>query len=407
MAGCGQSESESSSPAEVPVLPAQDELPASEEEPAPGPREAPDFGLGDDEIEALEALGYVDSAPAENPELRGAQGGSGAAPGVNLYSSRHRASAVLTDLDGEVVHRWEDEDPQTSWMHVEPLRGGDLLALARDHHLTRHRRDSSIVWRTRLRGHHDLAVQADGRILVLVRQTQRYTFDGRRLPILADGIATLTSAGEVESTVDLFPLLRSYVSSRRIDRIRSRLGTTSARELARPGSTADVLHTNSIEVLHRPIPGIAPLGSILLSVRELNRLFVLDPALEEVLWTFGEGELQGQHDATQLEGGTILVFDNGVRRNQSRVLEIDPVRREIVWTYEHPDLFTQLRGGAQKLPNGNVLITESDSGHALEVNLAGEVVWEFWNPDLRGSPPERAVIYRLNRYSPSFLGVPR
>ena len=116
--------------------------------------------------------------------------------------------------------------------------------------------------------------------------------------------------------------------------------------------------------------------------------------------------LDGQHDAKQLENGHLLVFDNGLRRRRdSRVFEINAATGEIVWRYEHEDFYTNLRGGAQRLHSGNTLITESDSGHAFEVNRAGEIVWEFWNPDIRGagSRAERGVIYRMNRFSREYF----
>ncbi|HJP05426.1 MAG: hypothetical protein QGG67_07840 [Gammaproteobacteria bacterium] len=46
------------------------------------------------------------------------------------------------------------------------------------------------------------------------------------------------------------------------------------------------------------------------------------------------------------------------------------------------------------LPNGNTLITESDRGRLLEVSPAGEIVWEYVNPD-RGGPD--------NTYSPALM----
>ena len=53
---------------------------------------------------------------------------------------------------------------------------------------------------------------------------------------------------------------------------------------------------------------------------------------------------------------------------------------------------------AERLPNGNTLITESDKGRAFEVTHAGEVVWEFWNPVILDG--KRARIYRLVRHTP-------
>jgi hypothetical protein len=75
-----------------------------------------------------------------------------------------------------------------------------------------------------------------------------------------------------------------------------------------------------------------------------------------------------------------------------------------VWRYEHPEFFYRLRGSAQTLPNGHVLVTESDKGHAFEVTRDGTRVWEFWNPDvIDGDTPTRGVIYRLIRYPLDYL----
>jgi hypothetical protein len=83
------------------------------------------------------------------------------------------------------------------------------------------------------------------------------------------------------------------------------------------------------------------------------------------------------------------------------VLELDPVRREIVWEYgSAPEqrFFSAKRGGSQKLPNGNVLITDSESARAFEVTPEGDVVWEFLNPEREGD--KRAAIYRMTRHEP-------
>jgi hypothetical protein len=99
-----------------------------------------------------------------------------------------------------------------------------------------------------------------------------------------------------------------------------------------------------------------------------------------------------------LPDGHILVFDNGVRRKYSRVLEVDPASGEIVWEYrgEVPELFySEARGSAQRLPNGNTLICESDRGRAFEVTPGGEIVWLWKNPDIQGG--RRSTVYRMTR----------
>jgi hypothetical protein len=94
--------------------------------------------------------------------------------------------------------------------------------------------------------------------------------------------------------------------------------------------------------------------------------------------------------------GNILLFDNGgyggysaptpecpdvrgaARRHYSRVLEFNPVTLEKVWEYVitfGPDnglfmadrFFSALVSSAQRLPNGNTLITEGLGGRIFEV----------------------------------------
>ena len=77
------------------------------------------------------------------------------------------------------------------------------------------------------------------------------------------------------------------------------------------------------------------------------------------------------------------MFDNGLARNWSRVVELDPASGEIVWEFRgdpQTSFHTAICGAAQRLPNGNTLITDSDSARVIEVAGDGEIVWEFRSP---------------------------
>ena len=358
----------------------------------------------------LEALGYMPTTPTDNPEQRGVTAtDDSAARGVNLYSSRRRATAHLTDVAGQVLHEWHADDAHPeghSWMHVEPVGDGAILALTKDHNVAKLDRDSQLIWRTELRAHHDLAVHEDGRVFVLAREPRELEHGGATLPVLADEIVILSAGGEVLETMPLVPVMAEHLPQTRLAAIARVKDEWPESRLMRPGGVADVLHTNSIAFLEQDIEGVAPKGSLLLSFRSANRIAILDVRASRVLWIWGAGELQRQHDATQLANGNILLFDNGPGRGHSRVLEVDPKSNEIVWSYGGPELYTELRGGAQELRNGNILITESDRGHAIEVTRDGEIVWEFWNPEVHGTDPvERDVIYRLNRFPRALFGI--
>ncbi len=358
-----------------------------------------------DTLDSLRALGYLDSVPTDNPEDRGVtllRGG--AYYGMNLLSSRHKATAHLVDMEGEIHHNWRDPGAR-QWMHAELQPNGDLLAVTKDTFLTRLDSDSKVRWRLRLRAHHDFAVARDGRILALSRRHSTEVFPGfGKLPVLEDTLVWISPTGKILSERSLLDLVKHMIPEARLEVLHGAVKKKAPwRRLTLPEYPGDLTHANSVEFLDSPIDGIAPAGAIMISIRELNRVVIVDASLRKLLWVWGAEQLEGQHDATQLENGNILVFDNGVRRERSRVLEIDPKSRTVVWSYAHPKLFTRLRGAAQMLPNGNVLITESDSGHAIEVTREKKVVWEFWNPEVRTDRgrAERDAIYRLVRYPPS------
>jgi outer membrane protein assembly factor BamB len=125
---------------------------------------------------------------------------------------------------------------------------------------------------------------------------------------------------------------------------------------------------------------------------------VIDWDAKKVVWAWGQGEVSGPHDAVVLPSGNFLLFDNGLGRGWSRIVELDPKTRKIVWEYRAPQqesFYSQTRGANQRLPNGNTLIAQSDSGRAFEVTRDGEIVWEFLNPNL--SEGKRGALVRLRR----------
>ena len=137
--------------------------------------------------------------------------------------------------------------------------------------------------------------------------------------------------------------------------------------------------------------------------------YSMDPALKAL------GAIIGPHHAHIIPKGmpgegNVLVFDNGgaggfgdpnpgapdgtwnALRDCSRVLEINPVTLELVWEFtaltqgypcEGEDMsrfYSRYKSAAQRLPNGNTLITESHCGRIFEVTPECEVVWEYISP---------------------------
>ena len=168
---------------------------------------------------------------------------------------------------------------------------------------------------------------------------------------------------------------------------------------------------------------------VIISSRQSSIVAIIDRA-GYVVWQIGPdfsasaalrgiGQIIGQHHAHLIPpglpgAGNVMIFDNGgssgygapsaiaptglgiYARSVSRVIEIDPVTLERAWTYRAPNFFSTNISGAQRLPNGNTLITEGAPGRVFEVTNAGEIVWEYMIPYF-GGPRGSNSVYRAYR----------
>lgn len=196
------------------------------------------------------------------------------------------------------------------------------------------------------------------------------------------------------------------------------------------GGIADWAHTNSMSILgpnRHYDSGDSRFHpeNIIICCRDLNVILIIDKKSGNVVWKLGPyfdespalkklGWIIGQHHAHMIPqglpgAGNILVFDNGgwagygspnpaspngekyATRDYSRVLEINPVTLAIEWQFTPKEMgkvfpvdynrfYSPFVSSAQRLPNGNTLITEGASGRLLEVTHDHEIVWEYISP---------------------------
>ncbi|MCK4546608.1 MAG: hypothetical protein KAW17_04115 [Candidatus Eisenbacteria sp.] len=358
-------------------------------------------------VAQLRTLGYVSFTPV----VREDAGRSGVTlhhsqlsyAGYNLYNTRTSNLAVLMDMRGRIVHEWSAPELEEAWHHVEMMTNGDLLVLVKGGYLARLAWDSHLLWKTCMNAHHDVAAAGDGSIYVLDREFIQVPAGDTRLPIVDDSIHLLSPSGEIIRKTSLYPFLGDRLSDKTFEEITQWLDVGVVDRII---EHCDVFHNNTVELVHDDLGGLPTKGGFLICARELDLVAIIDLDAQRVVWSWGPGELDRPHQPSVTQSGTILIFDNGMRRGYSRVLEVDPAGGEILWAYEgHPpeSFYSRGRGGAQELPNGNILITESDRGRAFEVTRDREVVWEFHNPELAEDEDgnlERGVIYRMTRIEP-------
>lgn len=224
---------------------------------------------------------------------------------------------------------------------------------------------------------------------------------------------------------------------------------------------ADWIHCNSID--YNP-----QLDQIMLCGRTFDELWVIDHSTTtkeaatgrggkaghggDLLYRWGnpftyfagtpfDQKLFGQHDPHWIpqglpEAGRVLVFNNGSDRDERPYSTVDELQTtvdsrgrypfqpdepfgpsELSWRYEAGDqLYSQRVSGAQRLPNGNTLICEGETGRVFEVSRAGKLVWDYENILGQSTDAQQPAVgrslggvamFRAYRYSsdaPAFNG---
>ena len=327
--------------------------------------------------------------------------------GVNLFHSENTTGGYLLDMQGNVLHVFHDlADDTAKWKLIEPYRGERFLVLIEDVGFGRSGQLSMIDWHSNIEWtivghfHHDVAVAGNGDIYTIENHRTSFPAFSSSLAILDNRLFILTKDGKTRKTLSFAEMVSEHPAL--LDAARGQ----KAIHIGVYGPDAwDVFHTNTLEIIERRAsPRSAPVfqeGRVLFCMRHMNIIGVIDLQAERIIWYWGLDHLEQPHHPTLLGNGNVLIFDNGVNRKFSRIIELNPVTEAIEWEYraDPPESFySKTRGSAQRLPNGNTLIAESDEGRAFEITRDGSVVWEFYNPELNKKRDKRATLYRFRRF---------
>jgi len=385
--------------------------------------------------ERLKALPYLAWTPAKNATESGVTkfNQEKSLSGINIYKSGNTPEAYLMDMSGHILHTWaaktEDDD---TWSNIELTDQGDLIAFVNYEKLIRLDWDSNISWTSDSQGfHHDLSISKNEEIYAIARKTEYIPEFSFTHLTANDYITILSKTGELKKSISIAKLLldanipiiyedieadypRETGLKKLISSIDNGAGTSFFirglhkieefyEKITRP---KDFFHTNTINIVNHQLMSsphkIFNEGEILISIRNQNLIAVVDIEKEIITWSWGETELEHPHDPVMLSNGNILIFDNGYKRKFSRIIELNPVTQAIEWEYKSippEDFYSETRGSNQKLANGNILISDSRNGHAFEITTDGEIVWEFYNPEIKTNEgvQQRATIFRMRR----------
>ena len=247
--------------------------------------------------------------------------------------------------------------------------------------------------------------------LVNAKVTERRLEDDRLIEVARDG-STLWE-WQASDHADEFGF-----STEARDVIRQAIGFNRARD------SYDWLHINAAAYVgpNRWFDAgddrFAP-DNVIISSREASIVAIVSHRTGGIVWRMGPdyrqtealrklGQVIGQHNPHMIPvglpgAGNVLIFDNGgasgygfanpaapdgrnsFNRGSSRVIEVNPITFEKMWEYsvagqESYRFFSHYVSGAQRLENGNTLITEGADGRVFEVTTNGDIVWEYVSP---------------------------
>jgi hypothetical protein len=405
--------------------------------------------------------------------------------GYTVLSPLNTQAAIVIDMNGTVVKRW-DGFVNSAGGPVRVFPGGSVMAangtnpprqeslelIARDFEgkvlwrFDRNEeiptRDGKTIWSARQ--HHDWqredypagyyspdarpAVESSGRTLILTHTNHSRPAladteleDDRLIEVDRDGkVLWSWIASEHVDELGFSPAARTAIKTASVagrGRGAANAGRAGGPDAGRAGGSPagrgsfDWLHINSATYVgpNRWFDAgdqrFAP-NHVIISSRQAGIVAIVGRD-GKIVWRMGPDFLEskelsairqiiGQHHPHVIPkglpgAGNLMVFDNGgssgygaptavspdgsaiYQRAGSRVLEINPTTLELVWSYTGPRFFSTNISGAQRLPNGNTLITEGAPGRLMEVTPDRRIVWEYIYP-VFGGPQQTNGVYR-------------
>jgi len=373
-----------------------------------------------------------------------------------------QTGAALIDMNGKTVREWKTfEGASGGPMRILP--GGfamGALGRGRPHpEATRlglfDWRDAQLAKFDQVRQHHDW--QRDDFPAGYYSPEATPKVDGARTLILSHRNLVNSAINERQLEDDYLyevdaagTVVWEWMANQHIDEMgfstAARKAIKASAALGGPRQSVDWLHINSMTYVgpnrwfdagdgrFRP-------DHVIISSREASFVAIIGrdgkivwrmgPDYRETPETKAIGQIIGQHHPHLIPkglpgAGNLLVFDNGgaagygdptpaapeglnvFSRGSSRVLEIDPVAMKKVWDYsiggtESFRFFSHYVSSAQRLMNGNTLITEGADGRIVEITPARDIVWEYVSPYFTDGANAGNRVYRAYRLPYSWV----
>jgi hypothetical protein len=281
--------------------------------------------------------------------------------GTTLLADNHirdRRRIIEVNMLGEII--WEYVVPGTSWIETELLPNNNILYTVTDHGVYEVDRSGKIVWQY---------------------LTSKIDHDADRLPngntIFVFGMSDQKSDAQVTEVNPKGEIVWQWYAKDYFDK-------PPYNSISEEGSWC---HTNAVTRM--------PNGNTLISLRNFDFVVEVDPK-GAVVRTIGEGICNHQHDPEIQPNGNILLANHG---EPNQAMELDPKTGKIVWksiSFKPEDCPVR---DANRLPNGNTLITATTK--IVEVTPQNEIVWQLTLKGITLSGGDAADLgfYKADRIS--------
>jgi hypothetical protein len=340
------------------------------------------------------------------------------APGLRFVSGLtpnrdSNVGAMLLDAAGNEVHFWPiryrelapgGESPMNVMLHgIEPLPDGSIIvSFDNGDVVARINACGSVMWATPGRFHHTIGLSDTGTLWVWeyktvpeeMRKKNRKRPEPRREHLVEIDQATGTRLREISLEDDIVGS-RAFVGG---------FALHTEDDQDKLAYCCDHFHPNDAKPLPAALARAFPMfraGDLMISLRSLNMIAVLDKDTMDVKWS-QIGPWHRQHDPDFLPDGTISVFNNNMGLGASQVIVMDPATRDfrVAFDGRESNFYTWQRGRHETLPNGNIMLVETERGRVLEVTPEGDVVWAFDNVYDRG---RNGLVNEARILSPNYF----
>lgn len=354
-----------------------------------------------------------------------------------------RLEARLIERDGTVLAVWslsyaehfapDDLDPDAADPALRPWKAppqrdwnvsyqgialtpeGDLLNVVSLNGLVKLDRCGARVWARPGVFHHSIEPDGAGGWWVpggrLYRAGEPSPWPVLDTPLKVDELWHLSPDGTIERRLSALEALleaglEGMIAQNGVDDP-SRLGNRGGGD-----QSDEVFHLNDVEPLPASMVAAFPMfeaGDLLVSYRNQNMIAVLDAESGRLLW-WHVGSYLRQHDPDWVADGTIVLYDNrrdgtddGSALGGSRIVAIDPADgSETVLVGGDGLFYSATRGKSQVLPDGDLLVTETNAGRAFQITRDGEIVWDYVN---RYDEERVGTLFEARSYPRSFFTV--